>query len=219
MDNFDCLTTSAQLKNRTCKNGWSRSSCIGSSNQLTRANPSRQLRDPGHVLRTNKSLDVDWAWLDLLQVVPDVEVVHLDPLHLALAAEREEVAAEGVWHRRLRVVVAVVQHVLQLVLVPAREIIAMEHLENAFEGGLLGRQTHITTIRKDVSTALIVENPDVEVELRHADRVRSRTVEVEALVVLLPVALVGVHHVLHTVLGLEVDPIPACRELDVDLKL
>ena len=68
-------------------------------------------------------------------------------------------------------------------------------------------------------TALIVENPDVEVELRHADRVRSRTVEVEALVVLLPVALVGVHHVLHTVLGLEVDPIPACWELDVDFQL
>ena len=89
-----------------------------------------------------------------------------------------------------------------------------------FEDALiLGIHTHITAIGKDVSTALIVENPDVEVELRHADRVRSRTVEVEALVVLLPVALVGVDHVLHTVLGLEVDPIPACWELDVDLKL
>ena len=92
-------------------------------------------------------------------------------------------------------------------------------MKNVFEDGLLGRHTHITTIRKHMSTALIVENPDVEVELRHADRVRSRTVEVEALVVLLPVALVGVHHVLHTVLGLQVDPIPACWELDVDLKL
>ena len=92
-------------------------------------------------------------------------------------------------------------------------------MKNVFEDGLLGRHTHITAIGKDVRTALIVENPDVEVELRHADRVRSRTVEVEALVVLFPVALVGVHHVLHTVLGLEVDPIPACWELDVDLKL
>ena len=93
-------------------------------------------------------------------------------------------------------------------------------MNNVFEDGLiLGRQTHITAIGKDVRTALIVENPDVKVELRHADRVRSRTVEVEALVVLFPVALVGVHHVLHTVLGLEVDPVPACWELDVDLKL
>ena len=92
-------------------------------------------------------------------------------------------------------------------------------MENVFEDGLLESHTHITTIREDVRTALIVENPDVEVELRHADRVRSRTVEVEALVVLLPVALVRVNNVLHTVLGLEVDPIPACWELDVDLKL
>ena len=67
--------------------------------------------------------------------------------------------------------------------------------------------------------ALVLEDPDVEVDLGQLDGVRARAVEVEALVVLFPVALVGVHHVLHTVLGLEVDPIPACWELDVDLKL
>ena len=93
-------------------------------------------------------------------------------------------------------------------------------MNNVFEDGLiLGRQTHITAIGKDVRTALIVENPDVEVELRHADRVRSRTVEVEALVVLLPVALVGVDHVLGPIPRLGVHPVPARGELDVDFKL
>ena len=46
-----------------------------------------------------------------------------------------------------------------------------------------------------------------------------RTVKVEALVVLLPVALAAVHHVLRPVLRLQVDPVPAGGELDVYLKL
>ena len=79
--------------------------------------------------------------------------------------------------------------------------------------------SHICPVCEHVRAALVLEDPDVEVDLGQLDGVRAWAVEVEALVVLLPVALVGVHHVLHTVLGLEVDPIPACWELDVDLKL
>ena len=45
------------------------------------------------------------------------------------------------------------------------------------------------------------------------------TVKVEALVVLLPVALGAVHHVLRPVLCLQVDPVPAGGELDVYFQL
>ena len=45
------------------------------------------------------------------------------------------------------------------------------------------------------------------------------TIKVEALVVLLSIALAAVHHVLRPILGLEVDPVPAGGELDVYLKL
>ena len=53
-----------------------------------------------------------------------------------------------------------------------------------------------------MSTSLIVEHSHIQVQLRHFDRMRGGTVEVEALVVLLRVALVGVHDVRHPVLRL-----------------
>ena len=95
---------------------------------LTCANSPWQFWNTRHILRADSSLDVDWVWLDLLKVLSDVEVVHLDPLLLPLSSEREEVAAVSSRHRCLGVVFAVVQNMLQLVLVPPREVVTVKHL-------------------------------------------------------------------------------------------
>ena len=63
----------------------------------------------------------------------------------------------------------------------------------------------------------IVEHPHVQVDLGHPDRMRLRAVKVEAFVGV-PVALIAVRHVV-AVDVLNVDPVPTCRELDVDFKL
>ena len=79
-------------------------------------------------------------------------------------------------------------------------------------------QTHIGAIREHVSSSLVVEDADIEVDLRHLDRVRGRAVEVEAFIVFVTVALLAVGHVVPG-LGLHVGAVPAGRELDVDLQL
>ena len=81
-------------------------------------------------------------------------------------------------------------------------------------GLLLGGKDDVVKIE----TNLITQDPDIEVDLRHPDWVRGGAVKVKALVVLIPVALGGVHHVV-TRGGLYVLSIPASRELDVDLEL
>ena len=78
--------------------------------------------------------------------------------------------------------------------------------------------THIRAISKHVSSSLVAEDPDIQVDLGHLDRVRGRTVEVEAFIVFVTVALRGVGHVVPG-LGLHVGAVPAGRELDVDLQL
>ena len=70
-----------------------------------------------------------------------------------------------------------------------------------------------------MSAPLIVEYSHIQEELGHPDRMGGWTVKVKTLVVFLPIALVRVHHMLHPVLGLQVDSIPAGWELDVDLQL
>ena len=55
-------------------------------------------------------------------------------------------------------------------------------------------------------------------DLWHLHRVRVRAPKLKALVVLVHIAL-AVHHVLLTILRLQVDPVPAGGELDVDLEL
>ena len=61
----------------------------------------------------------------------DLKIIHLDPLRLALPPEGEPVAAEGVRHGGLSVVVTIIQHILQLSLVPAGEIVAVENLQGS----------------------------------------------------------------------------------------
>ena len=70
-----------------------------------------------------------------------------------------------------------------------------------------------------MSAPLIVEYSHIQVELRHLDRMGGWTVKVKALVVFLAVTFVRVHHMLHPILGLQVDSVPAGWELDVDLQL
>ena len=70
-----------------------------------------------------------------------------------------------------------------------------------------------------MSAPLIVKHPHIQVELGHLDRMGGWTVKVKALVVFLAVALVRVHHMLHPVLGFQVDSVPAGWELDVDFQL
>ena len=70
-----------------------------------------------------------------------------------------------------------------------------------------------------MSAPLIVKHPHIQVELGHPDRMGGWTVKVKALVVFLAITFVRVHHMLHPVLGLQVDSVPAGWELDVDLQL
>ena len=69
-----------------------------------------------------------------------------------------------------------------------------------------------------MGSSLIFFNPVVPVDLWHLHWMRVRAPKLEALVVLVHIAL-AVHHVLLTILRLQVDPVPAGGELDVDLKL
>ena len=69
-----------------------------------------------------------------------------------------------------------------------------------------------------MSSSLVVEDANIEVDLRHLDRVRGRAVKVEAFIVFVTVALLAVGHVVPGV-GLHVGAVPAGRELDVDLQL
>ena len=69
-----------------------------------------------------------------------------------------------------------------------------------------------------MSSALVVLDADIKVDLRHLDRVRGRTVKVETFIVFVAVTLHGVGHVVPG-LGLHVGAVPAGRELDVDLQL
>ena len=67
-------------------------------------------------------------------------------------------------------------------------------------------------------TDLVTQHPDIEMYLRHPDWVGGGTGEVKTLVVLVSVALGGVHHVV-TRGGLHPLAVPASRELDVNLEL
>ena len=78
--------------------------------------------------------------------------------------------------------------------------------------------THIGAIREHVSSSLIVEDADIEMDLRHLDGVRGRTVKVEAFIVFVSVALHAIGHVVPG-LGLHVGAVPASRKLDVHLQL
>ena len=69
-----------------------------------------------------------------------------------------------------------------------------------------------------MSSSLVVEHANIKVDLRHLDRVRGRTVKVEAFIVFVTVTLTAVGHVVSG-LGLHVGAVPAGRELDVDLQL
>ena len=67
-------------------------------------------------------------------------------------------------------------------------------------------------------SSLVAEYADIEVDLRHLDRVRGRAVKFEAFIVFVSVALHAVGHVVPG-LGLHVGAVPAGRELDVDFQL
>ena len=67
-------------------------------------------------------------------------------------------------------------------------------------------------------SALVFKYPNVQVNLRQLHGVRVGAVKVEAFVVFLPVALIGINHVFDPVLGFGVDAVPAGGELDVDFQ-
>ena len=74
--------------------------------------------------------------------------------------------------------------------------------------------TYIGIIGKNMGSPLIVDDPCIEMNLRHLDRVGCRAVKVKAfvdvLLAFLAVSNMSPIHVLH------VDAIPASGELDVD---
>ena len=71
----------------------------------------------------------------------------------------------------------VVQHSLQLVNIPAREVVAVEnlwreitHLSTHLYLVWNVLSSHISFVGEHVSSALVAEDPDVEVDLRHPDQ-------------------------------------------------
>ena len=107
--------------------------------------------NPRDILTADSFLDVDWGWLDLLKVLSDVIIIHLPKivenskncrklskivkkmssllsLLLPFSSESEEIAAEGSWHRCIGVVLAIVQHMLEHIFVPPREVVTVKHL-------------------------------------------------------------------------------------------
>ena len=56
--------------------------------------------------------------------------------------------------------------------------------------------THICAIREDVRSTLILQDPNVEVNLWYLDRVGGRAVEIKTLIVKIPITLITVHHML-----------------------
>ena len=69
-----------------------------------------------------------------------------------------------------------------------------------------------------MGASLVTLGPDIQVDLRHLDWVRGRTVEIKTFIMLVPVALLCEGH-MAPVLGFEPDPVPTGWELDVDLQL
>ena len=84
---------------------------------------------------------------------------------------------------------------------------------------LVIRRTHISAVSEDMRPSLIFQNPVVPVDLGHLHRMRVRAGKFKALIMLVHVTVLAVHHVLLSVFSLEVDPVPAGGELDVYLKL
>ena len=87
--------------------------------------------------------------------------LHLDTLGLGLAAVGEVAAAEGVRVGGLGLVLAGVEQPLQLGLVPARHVVAVETLDNIYIQliyiSLLS--AHIGSVREHVSAALVTQDP------------------------------------------------------------
>ena len=81
-------------------------------NESASADSPLQLGNTGDIFRTDCTLDVNRVRLHFLKVGDDVGVVVLHPVLFAVASEGEEVAAECVRVGRLRVVLALVQHIL-----------------------------------------------------------------------------------------------------------
>merc|ERR1719192_997895 len=115
-------------------------------NQSACALPPLQLRDVVDLLRTDCPLRVDRVGLDLLEPRHDVRVVVLHPVLLLMAPEGEEVRAEGIWISCLGVVLALVQKILQHLIVPAGEVVAVED---------------ICVVGKDVRSPLVVRDSHV----------------------------------------------------------
>ena len=90
---------------------------------------SLQLWYSCNVLWTNCSLCVNWIWLECFQLSHDVLVIVLHPVLLAMSSEGEVLAAESIRHGCLGVILTFVQQILELFLIPARKIVAVEYLK------------------------------------------------------------------------------------------
>ena len=92
--------------------------------------------------------------------------LHLDTLGLGLAAVGEVAAAEGVRVGGLGLVLAGVEQPLQLGLVPARHVVAVETLDtvcHSFISVYSLLSAHIGSVREHVSAALVTQDPSIEV--------------------------------------------------------
>ena len=77
-------------------------------------------------------LRVYWFRLDLLQALNNVLIRILDSFLLAMPLVGQPVTAEAIWHGGIRVVFTIIKNSLQLIYIPAREIVTVKYLKNNF---------------------------------------------------------------------------------------
>ena len=137
------------------------------SDEFASADPPHQLPHPGDGLGTDGAGGVDGAGLDLGQVSSNVVILHLHPFSLPFPTEGQKLAAEGDRTGDIRIVFTVVQHLLQLLLIPARKVITVEILQNILFHAIKLPVTHIRPVGENVRPSFVVLHADVKVDLRN----------------------------------------------------
>ena len=93
--------------------------------------------------------------------------------------------AECIWVGRLRVVLALVQQILEHLIVSAREVVAVEDLQRKYKyyhkscWGQLTSASFEKSVQHTACSPFIVEHPHVLVNLGHPDRMRHWAVKAD----------------------------------------
>jgi len=159
-----------------------------------------QLRNGLGFFRHDGSLDVELWGLEGLDLFDKLGISKVAGCFVGAfwcVSERQEILTEMVGHGPLALVLAVVEDVLQKVAVPATHVI---------------RVVDIRSVRKRVPSAVVVHNPEKELDLRDLDGVGVRAFPIEP-------AVLGVRNVAGVLRGtVDVDSVPAIWKSHGDLQ-